>query len=220
MTSRSRKIFQVVALALIVSLTQVYVLGNVGAASVREAGLLSGRLSTSLNHPITVNGIEAQSGATIISGTEITTPSDVNATVQLASLGTLNIAPATTLSLTFDNKNVNVNVAAGQADLVTNEGVNGKVTNPDGKATNTDGSKFFYVPGAKPAMTQNSLQTLTIITVIVSITALIVGIDAHRKAGRACRQVTFTPGSVTLPSPITTGSGAVISAGGSAVCVK
>src|SRR5262245_24060105 len=63
---------------------------------------------------ISVNAAKAISGATILSGATITTPDQVGATIDVASLATLDIAPNTTLKAEFDrNGNVKVTLTQG-----------------------------------------------------------------------------------------------------------
>jgi hypothetical protein len=60
------------------------------------------RLTTKGNLPITVNGASATSGYSIATDATIETPANVNATVNLGPLGTLDIEPGTKIKLEFD----------------------------------------------------------------------------------------------------------------------
>ena len=62
------------------------------------------RLTTRNNQPITVNGLSATTGASILTGATIETGADQSATVNLGSLGSLDIAPNTKLVLTYDDQ--------------------------------------------------------------------------------------------------------------------
>src|SRR6476660_6175137 len=62
------------------------------------------RLTTRNNQPITVNGLSSNTGASIVTGATIETGADQSATVNLGSLGTLDIAPNTKLVLTYDDQ--------------------------------------------------------------------------------------------------------------------
>ncbi|MFL6210368.1 MAG: hypothetical protein ACJ74W_16045 [Pyrinomonadaceae bacterium] len=101
---------------------------------------LVGRLTTKGNNPITVNGSRAKSGESIFSGQQLQTPAGVGATVQLGSLGRLDIAPNTNLTLTFASDQINVNVASGCVILTTNRGVTGTVT-AQGTTQHTDATR-------------------------------------------------------------------------------
>jgi len=120
-----------------------------------------------------VNGGEAITGAIILSGTQLVTSAAAGATVALDKLGIVSIAPASTVTLTFDPKNVNVNVTTGYASVATAPGVTGTVTGlPAG--------------GGNPAPpVTNSAQTWGIAGVAVGGAALIWAIIAHNRANDA-----------------------------------
>ncbi len=91
------------------------------------------------NRPITINGTIATSGATILSGTAIDTPDQVAAAINLGSLGTVDIAPSTTLTLAFAQKDsFNVILVKGCASLQARKGANGEIDTPQGAAEKTD----------------------------------------------------------------------------------
>jgi hypothetical protein len=120
-----------------VCLFQVCVLAGAATANSTAAanGLMMGRLMMAKTEAILVNGNNAYSGTTILSGSQLQTPADVNATVQLGSAGTLYIEPNTNLTVTFDKTDVAVKVTAGKAFVAANAGVRSSVTSPDGTTT-------------------------------------------------------------------------------------
>lgn len=96
-------------------------------------------LSIRGNWPITVNGAIATSGATILSGTAIDTPDQVAAAINLGSLGTVDVAPGTTLTLSFAQKdNFKVILVKGCASLHARKGTSGEINTPQGAAEKTD----------------------------------------------------------------------------------
>jgi hypothetical protein len=98
------------------------------------------RLTTRNNQPITVNGAGAATGASILTGATIETGADQSATVNLGSLGTLDIAPNTKLVLTYDdNGNVKAVIIFGCAILTAKKKTKGEVaTEQGGSAGKTD----------------------------------------------------------------------------------
>ena len=98
------------------------------------------RLTTRNNQPITVNGAGATTGASILTGATIETGADQSATVNLGSLGTLDIAPNTKLVLTYDdNGNVKAVIIFGCAILTAKKKTKGEVaTEQGGSAGKTD----------------------------------------------------------------------------------
>ena len=149
----SRKTLRMISVMAAVCLLQVYVFAGVTTPNVvatnpnatsNANSLMLGRLMLAGTETILVNGRSANSGTTILSGSQLQTPEDVEATVQLGSAGTLYLQPNTNLTVTFDKTNVDVKVAAGSAFVTANAGVTSSVTAPDG--TTTAGE-----PGALPA---------------------------------------------------------------------
>jgi len=153
MNLRYQKLTTITALLVTLAVGQLYVgitfaeansgLSVSGAVPVALMGILT----TSSNKPITVNGANAISGASIPSGATIETPDGVGATIRLGSLGSLCIAPNTKLSLQFDQqgKLVGVIVTQGCVILRTPKNVSGAISGPQG------------VIGQVPAATGGSL---------------------------------------------------------------
>ena len=97
------------------------------------------RLTTRNNQPITVNGLSANTGATILTGATIETGADTSATVNLGPLGTLDIAPNTKLILTYDDDgNVKALIIFGCAVLTAKEKTKGEVATEQGKSEKND----------------------------------------------------------------------------------
>jgi hypothetical protein len=97
------------------------------------------RLTTRNNQPITVNGLSANTGASILTGATIETGADQSATVNLGSLGLLDIAPNTKLVLTYDdNGNVKALIIFGCAILTAKKKARGEVATEQGSAGKTD----------------------------------------------------------------------------------
>jgi len=113
------------------------------------------RLTTRNNLPITVNGLSANTGATILTGATIETGADTSATVNLGPLGTLDIDPNTKLVLTYDDDgNVKALIIFGCAVLTAKEKTKGEVVTEQGKSEKNDpaagGVLRLCGPGAAP----------------------------------------------------------------------
>lgn len=98
----------------------------IAKASAAQGGS-QGRLTTRGNNPVTVNGTSARSGETIFTGQSIQTPEGVGATVNLPGIGRVDIAPNTSLVLTFESGKVNVALTSGCVILTANRGNAGSV---------------------------------------------------------------------------------------------
>ena len=92
-----------------------------------------GRLTTTNNQPVTVNGLSASSGAAIVSGATIETKAGEFATVDVGSLGRVEIGENTKVVLTFDaNGQLKAAVETGCVNLTGKKGTTGEVTSPSG----------------------------------------------------------------------------------------
>jgi hypothetical protein len=85
-----------------------------------QAGLpqrvITARLITKNNQPITVNGNNAATGGTILTGATIETPDQVSATIDLGDAGTVELQPNSKIQLDYDvNGNVRVKALRGCA---------------------------------------------------------------------------------------------------------
>src|ERR1051325_7442878 len=110
---------RIFALVLLIAITNAYVFaGGLAAGNASEAGsskALLGKLITTSNRPIVVNGGEAITGTVIVSGAQLTTPAASGAMVELNNLGSVMISPSSNVVVTFDAKNVTANVVSGFA---------------------------------------------------------------------------------------------------------
>ena len=97
------------------------------------------RLTTRNNQAILVNGLSANTGASILTGATIETGADQSATVNLGSLGTLDISPNTKLVLTYDDQgNVKAVLVYGCAILTAKKKTTGEIATEQGTAGKTD----------------------------------------------------------------------------------
>jgi hypothetical protein len=135
--------------------------GENGVAGTLPPQQFIARLSTSGNRPITVNGASAVGGATILTGATIETPDQVSATVNLGSLGELEVGPNSLLTLEFDHNGnlVKVDLKRGCSKLRTRAGVNGSINTPDGVSTKTESRRranVCFLAGASQTTAQGS----------------------------------------------------------------
>jgi hypothetical protein len=120
---------------LLIAIVNVYVFANGAVAKSSETGnskVVLGKLITTSNRPVVVNGAEAITGSIILSGAQLTTSPASLATVQLENIGSVSIAPNSNVLLNFDSKNVAVKVVSGDATVSTAKGVTGTVVGPSG----------------------------------------------------------------------------------------
>jgi hypothetical protein len=119
---------RVVSTLMLIAVVNVYVFAN-GAMTSQT---VFGKLVTTSNRPILVNGGEAITGTTILSGTQLITPAAGGAIVELNNIGNVMVAPNSNVALTFDNTNLIVRVTSGNASVSTVKGVTGSVLDKTG----------------------------------------------------------------------------------------
>jgi hypothetical protein len=145
MDQRMKKSAKAVALLLVFVVSQVYVQANLlGPARAHAAQAAAtdqspaGRLTTRGSEPVAVNGAAARSGQTIFSGQQIQTPTGTSATIQLGQLGRVELAPGSSVTLTFDATGIKVNLLSGCVILTANKGVAGTVETAGAEPQHTD----------------------------------------------------------------------------------
>jgi hypothetical protein len=118
MTSRHKKPLKALAVFLAFSFAQVYVQASLPAPGPAAAPqrIITAKLATKNNAPITVNGNSAGTGATILTGATIETPDQVSAKIDLGDAGVIELQPGSKIQLDFDaNGNVHVKLLKGCA---------------------------------------------------------------------------------------------------------
>jgi hypothetical protein len=115
-----------------------------------------GRLTTKNNQPVTVNGLSAATGASILTGATIETGNDQSATVDLGPIGALEIDQNTRVVLTYDEqRNVKAHVLSGCVTLRTRTGATGEVMSDQGFTGRTNpaaDASLNNCSSAKPAL--------------------------------------------------------------------
>ena len=150
----------VTAVSLILAVGQLYFGWSFAKASTRTEAIapepppITAILVTRGNRPITVNGNNALSGATILTGAIIETPDQVGGVIRVGSLSDLEIEPNSKVKLEFDeNGNLKVTVMRGCATARTKKNVIAQIDTPLGVAGKTDPKKRGFLgvcfpPGA------------------------------------------------------------------------
>src|SRR5262245_17385197 len=136
MTLKQRKAFKAIALVIAFSFAQVYIQASLAEPGGTNATVpippqqFVATLRTRGNQPITVNGASATTGATILTGQTIETPDQVGATIDLGSLGQLDVAPNTRVQIEFDQNGARVTLISGCAILRTKKNKDGEILTP------------------------------------------------------------------------------------------
>jgi len=119
MNLRRIKALKALAVFAAFSFAQVYVqasLPNAKTGGAPPQRVITARLTTKNNQPITVNGNAVGTGGTILTGAKIETPDQVSAVIDLGEAGVVEVEPGSQVQLDFDeNGNVRVKVIRGCA---------------------------------------------------------------------------------------------------------
>ena len=103
-----------------------------------EAKVPSGELS--ISGEVTVNGQKVISGGTLFSDSVITTSDKSSATVNLSKVGRVQLAPNSTLSISFTDKAITGHLDSGTANVSTLVGISVNLATKDGSVV-VDGSE-------------------------------------------------------------------------------
>jgi hypothetical protein len=106
-------------MCLLVALTATYSMVAL-ASDGRTTGeiVVTGSGSNSETSTVTVNGEAVRSGRTIFSSSTITTPEGAGAIVNLGKTGRIELAPNTTVALSFDNSAISGDLSAGSITVL------------------------------------------------------------------------------------------------------
>ncbi len=119
MNLRRSKALKALAVFAAFSFAQIYVqasLPNAKTGGAPPQRVITARLTTKNNQPITVNGNAVGTGGTILTGATIETPDQVSAVIDLGEAGVVEVQPGSKIQLDFDeNGNVRVKVIRGCA---------------------------------------------------------------------------------------------------------
>ncbi|HEX8493344.1 MAG TPA: FecR domain-containing protein [Pyrinomonadaceae bacterium] len=147
MRLKNRKALKALAIFLAFSLTQLYVHTTLAGPSLvkkTEAAMLllpqaAGKLVTTGNQSVLVNGTSASSGATILTGATIETGDGVGATINLGPLGSIDLAPNTKVEITYEDGKIKVKLITGCAIVKNKKGTQSQIDTEQGTATSNDG---------------------------------------------------------------------------------
>ena len=122
------------------------------AAPGKAAGelVVSGKSVNGESPFVFVNGEASRSGRSVFSGSTITTPETASAVMNLGKFGKLQLAPATSLTLTFDEKGIFGDLTSGKV-TVLGAGENVAIKTLNGKTVNLAAGQSVSASGNAPA---------------------------------------------------------------------
>jgi hypothetical protein len=127
------------ALAIFVTSSMV-VLAAPGNTSLAGEITVSGKITNGEEPLVTLNGEKAFSGRTFFSSGVITTAENATADVSLGKLGSISLAPNTTLNLNFSDKTISGSLTSGHVTVINSSGVDVKISTSTGLVSNEAGN--------------------------------------------------------------------------------
>ena len=127
-TLKSKALSMCLVVAIVATYSMVALAGDKLVGEI----LVSGKNVNGQAPVVTVNGEAVKSGRTIFTSSTISTPKDTTATVNVAKIGKVKIAPNSTLSVSFDEKGITGNLSSGKL-TVLNSSNNVAITTPNGE---------------------------------------------------------------------------------------
>ncbi len=107
----------------------------------------TGKLITTSDLPVLVNGNNARGGATVLSGSLLETPANAAAFIQLGN-GDVEFPPDSLGLVEFNSANIKITLKRGCAVLTTKPGVTGSIVNEKGAVLHTNSNAEEGVRGA------------------------------------------------------------------------
>jgi hypothetical protein len=172
-----------IAAFLAIAVVSVYSMVVLAAPGAKASGEIS------VTGEVNVNGQKVISGGTLFSDSTIVTADQSNASVNISKLGRVELAPNSSLQVSFADNSINAMLQSGTAQFSTLAGVTVNLTTKDGNVV-VDGSKAT-------SFTVNSSRG----RISVATTAGV----AQLRAGSAVKQIAAGESATAgMPSPQTT----------------
>lgn len=111
--------------------SSMFILAAPGYGSASGEIAISGTTENGVQPTVKVNGEQAVSGRTFISGGVLETSSTAFASISLGKLGRIGLSPNSVLSLSFTGDTISGNLSAGKISVFSAEGVSVNITTPD-----------------------------------------------------------------------------------------
>ena len=115
--------------------TSMIALAKPGSALAGEI-IVSGHNTNGVEPSVMLNGEKIFSGRTFFESGVISTSDTASATIKLGKLGYINLAPSSSLSLTFSDNNISGTLLSGDVKVFNNEGVTVNIENAGNSAAN------------------------------------------------------------------------------------
>lgn len=173
-----RKVLTSCVLAALLTTTSMVAMANSGRIAAELT--VSGRNVNGDAPAVMVNGEAANSGRSIFPSSTITTPDNTTAVISMGKAGQIELAPNSSLNLTFDDNTVSGELTAGQLTVLGSLGtVN--IRTVDGKAATLKSGEVILASGK--AQTRSSASSKWWIWAVVAVAAVVIVAVAVSQGG-------------------------------------
>lgn len=143
------------SMCLMVALYATYSMVTLASTKVVGELSVSGKAADGEVPMVLVNGETAQSGRSIFSSSTITTPESATAIINVAKVGKVEVAPNTTLVVSFNEKGLSGDLLAGKVTvLAASENID--IKTPDGKIASLSAGESAVAGNARQDDTTDS----------------------------------------------------------------
>ena len=130
----------------VVLLTAYSMVGLANTGKVAGEIVVSGKNVGGESPSVLVNGVAAKSGRSIFSSSTIATPEGTSAVVNMGKAGKVELAPNTTLALSFDDASITGDLTAGKLTVLGTSGAL-NITTIDGKTSLLNAGQTIMASG-------------------------------------------------------------------------
>lgn len=100
------------------SCLMIAMLATYSMVALANTGKATGELVVNGSNVVTVNGEAAKSGRTIFTSSTVSTPENTSAIINLGSIGQIEMAPSTALTVSFDDKSASLDLTSGSVTVL------------------------------------------------------------------------------------------------------
>lgn len=161
---------KILSMCLVVAMIATYSMVTLANSEKVVAELsISGNNINEQSPLVKVNGEGVQSGRSIFSSSTVATPENASAIINFGKVGKIELAPNTTLALSFDKDSINGDLLNGRVTVLS-AAANVNITTTDGNLVNLGVGESVTATGGK-AQTGSSGSNLSLLVTIGVITA-------------------------------------------------
>ncbi len=177
---------KILSMCLVVAMIATYSMVTLANSEKVVAELsISGNNINGQSPLVKVNGETVQSGRSLFSSSTVATPENASAIINFGKVGKIELAPNTTLALSFDKDSINGDLLNGRVTVLS-AAANVNITTTDGNLLNLGVGESVTATGGK-AQTGSSGSNLSLLVTIgviaASLAAVVISATSSNSVG-------------------------------------